>query len=78
MVSDKAVEAVADGDAGEFLGADIGGAQRREHSRLEVRVSQEDVIAESEPEHGVADELEALVGLERLAVVVRGVSECFY
>ena len=26
MVSDKAVEAVADGDAGEFLGADIGGA----------------------------------------------------
>ncbi len=76
-MSEKAIEAVADGDAREFLGADIGGAKERELSGVKIRVSQVNVVAEGESKRGVADELEALVRFARLGAE-GGVGQCFF
>lgn len=40
------IEAVADGDARELLGADVGGAYERELAGVDARVVEEDEIRE--------------------------------
>lgn len=61
-MADKAVEIVADGDAGELLGADIGGAEEGELTGVKVRVSQEEVVADGVTQNRVSQELQTLVG----------------
>ena len=77
VVAEEAVEAVADGDAGELLGADVGGAEEGEVTRVKGRVSEEEVVADCEAQNGVAEELEALVGGGG-RVGEGGVGECVF
>lgn len=62
VVADVLIEAVADGNARELLGADVGGADERELAGVEGGVVDVEKIGDGQAEGGVADELEALVG----------------
>ena len=72
VVADETVESVVDGDAGELLGADIGGAEEGELALVEVRVRQEHEIRDGEAQCGVSEELEPLI---RRRISVGRVSE---
>lgn len=53
---------MADGDARELLGGDVGGAERGERAWAEGGVGEVEEVGEGEAERGVPDELEPLVG----------------
>lgn len=61
VAPEQRIEAPADGDAGELLGGDVGGAEHREVPLVEARVVPVEDGGEGEAERGVAEELEPLV-----------------
>lgn len=66
VAAEERVEAVADGDAGELLGGDVGGSENGERARTDVGVGEVEVVGEGEAEGGVAHELQPLVRPPRL------------
>lgn len=65
---------MADGDAGELVGADVGGADEGEVAGVEVGVGHEEVVGDDEAEGGVAHEFQPLVAARR-RVGVGGVGQ---
>lgn len=59
---EEPIQPVAHGHPGELLGADVHRPQVREPPLVELRMRQEQVVADGELQDGVADELEPLVG----------------
>lgn len=62
IVPEEPIQPVAHGHPGKLLGADVHRPQVREPPLVELRVRQEQVVADGELQDGVADELEPLVG----------------
>lgn len=62
-MAQKAVEAVAEGDAGELLGVNIGGPEASQLARREPRVEEVVLLGEEQVQNSVADVLQSVVGV---------------
>jgi hypothetical protein len=66
-------------DLGQGAGVDHGGAQLRELALREVGMQAVEGVGDHQTEHGVAEELEALVGRQTAVLIrVRAMGQCTY